>query len=131
MKATLSAVLACAALIAGCGGGTAMRGSSAVPSAEGSVSYSDAGSGNTGIKLQVKHLAKPERLTPPAVVYVVWLQKEKSAPPQNLGALEVDKNLTGRLVTVTPHAHFDLFVTPEATGEVQKPSGEQVLWTSR
>jgi hypothetical protein len=101
-----------------------------IPAAEGDVKFSPVKNDNTGIDLRVKHLAEPEKLTPPAQTYVAWIRNGKDAAPQNIGALTVDKELTGELSTVTPLHAFDLFVTAEASGQVQQPAGQPLLWTS-
>ena len=101
-----------------------------IPAAQGIVNLEKAKNNNTSIDLVVKHLAEPRKLTPPANVYVVWVRGSKDAAPQNVGALTVNKNLTGELKTTTPLAAFDLFITAEESGQVQKSSGQQLLWTS-
>lgn len=126
--------LAAAAALAGCAtfrsGDTArLNATTQLPSAEGTVTIDEAANDNTALALEVRHLAKPERLDPPASVYVVWT-KSGSADPQNVGALQVDDNLNGRLNTVTPHKSFDLFITAEGSGAAQEPSGDRLLWTT-
>ncbi len=101
-----------------------------MPSAEGTAKFKPTSNDNTSIDLTVKHLAHPERLTPPATTYVVWLQHANGAPPQNIGALKVDDQLTGTLDTVTPQHSFDLFITAENNSQIDKPSGQKLLWTS-
>ena len=94
------------------GAGARMNASPLVPAAEGHAKVGEARNGNTSIDLTVKHLADPQKLTPPANNYVVWLRPNKDAPAQNIGALIVDKDLVGRLNTVTALRTFNLFVTP-------------------
>ncbi len=113
----------------GCSGPQKLSANSSMPSAEGTLECDSAANDNTGIDLKVKHLPHPDRLTPPAAVYVVWM-KNGSVAPQNIGALTVDKDLSGRLKTVTAHRRSDLFVTGEASGEVTAPSGPPLLWAN-
>lgn len=117
-----------AVFAAGCVGPEKLAASSALPAAEGTLTCAKAANDNTAVDLKVKHLANPDRLTPPAAVYVVWTKADKDAPPQNIGALKVDGDLTGRLETVTALRRFELFVTGEATGQAPAPSGEPLLW---
>lgn len=119
-----------AVFAAGCSGLENLSSSSALPAADGTLLCAKADNDNTAIDLKVKHLANPDRLTPPASVYVVWTKADKNATPQNIGALEVDEDLNGRLETVTSLRRFELFVTGEATGQAQSPSGEPVLWAN-
>lgn len=130
MKSIVIGVL----LLSGCallgGGGSAMNASPAIPAVEGHAKFGRAPNGNTSVDVTVKHLADPEKLTPPANTYVVWLRPNKDAAPQNIGALTVDKKLNGELNTVTALRTFDLFITAEASGQVQAPTGQPLLWTS-
>jgi hypothetical protein len=99
---------------------------SIVPGARGSVMIDKDKNGNVRVNMQVEFLANPQNLTPPAAVYVVWLQ-EKSGSPENQGQLKVDKNLKASFVTVTPSKNFELFVTGERDFQVKDPSGPEVL----
>jgi hypothetical protein len=132
MKSFVVILTAASLLAAGCASSEERHLSSdpAVPAAEGRARFGTAKNDNVSIDLVVKHLAPPEKLSPPAANYVVWLQPSKSVAPQNIGALKVDKDLTGSLETVTPQHRFDLFITAEGSGQVQSPAGKQLLWTS-
>lgn len=129
----LNVALVAAWTLSGCalfgGGVNKMNSSPSVPAAQGQVKFKNAANDNTGIDLEVKHLADPQKLTPPAQNYVVWTRRAKDAEPQNIGALSVDKNLTGTLKTVTPLHSFELFVTAEGSGQVQAPTSTPLLWT--
>jgi hypothetical protein len=103
-----------------------MTASSIVPGARGQVEIDKDKNGNTRLNMNVEHLADPQNLTPPATVYVVWLQ-ERGGNPQNQGQLKVDKNLKARFQTVTPSKNFDLFVTGERDNYAKAPSGPEVL----
>ncbi len=124
------ALLALAAVLSGCTGAQKLSASSTIPAAEGHLDCGKAANDNTSVDLKVKHLANPERLTPPASTYVVWIRTDKTAIPQNIGALTVDNDLTGRLKTVTPQRHFELFLTAEASGQVETPTGEELMWAN-
>lgn len=126
----MSLFAAGAALFAGCAGPEKLSASPAMPAAEATLSCDKAANDNTGIDLKVKHLANPDRLTPPAAVYVVWTKADKDATPQNIGALAVDSDLNGRLKTVTAMRRFELFVTAEASGQVSAPAGAPLLWAN-
>jgi hypothetical protein len=134
---SFSAVLAITLAMSGCTmlgigkkGESRLLTSPALPSVEGRVKFSVTKNDNTSIELTVKHLPRPERLTPPASNYVVWLRATKEAPAQSIGALVVDKDLNGKLVTETALHSFDLFITAEDSGQVQQPSGQPLLWMS-
>lgn len=104
-------------------------GSSAeIPAAQGKARLQDTKNGNVEIKLSVKHLAPPGRITPGAEVFVVWVRGlALGAQAQNLGALVVDKNLEGKLKAVTAMPSFDLFITCEQTQTVTVPAALELL----
>jgi hypothetical protein len=101
-----------------------------VPAAQGQVKAKSGDNGNTLVEVDVKHLAHPKAVNPDADTYVVWAQEGDGGPVQNLGALQVDKNLEGKLKTVTPLKHFSLFITPEPSATADTPSGAKTLWTT-
>ncbi len=59
------------------------------PAAEGRITTDDGSNGNLKLAIEVKHLALPEKVSPGATLYTVWVQPA-GAPPQNIGALRVD-----------------------------------------
>ncbi|MCX6570157.1 MAG: hypothetical protein NT006_01815 [Candidatus Aminicenantes bacterium] len=124
------AMSGCAMLGIGAKGTSRLETSPMLPSVEGNARFSVTVNDNTSITLTVKHLAKPERLTPPASHYVVWTRATKDAAAQNIGALVVDKSLDGKIVTETSLHSFDLFITAEDSSQIQQPSGQPLLWMS-
>lgn len=134
---SLSAVLAVILAMSSCsmlgmGGGKTIRLSSSpsLPAVEGLVIFTATINDNTRIELTVKHLPHPAKLSPPANNYVVWTRATEYAPVQNMGALLVDKNLNGKLVTETALHSFELFITAEDSGQIQEPYGQRLLWIS-
>ncbi len=103
-----------------------MNAASIVPGARASVKIGTDNNGNTTLKMKVQHLANVQNLTPPAVLYVVWLQ-ERGGNAQNEGQLKTDKNLKATFETVTPLKSFDVFVTAEKDSSVKDPTGPEVL----
>jgi len=100
--------------------------SPAVPAATATAELSHDDNGNTIVDLKVKHLAKPENLTPPRSVYVVWIQPRGSAPLKQ-GQLQVNSNLEAEFKTPTTYSSFDIFVTAEDSPMVTQPTGQEVL----
>lgn len=102
--------------------------SSEIPAAEGTARLNATKNGNVEIRLSVKHLAPPGRITPGANVFVVWVQGlAPGSEAQNLGALKVDKNLNAKLRAVTAMPSFDLFITCEQSQTVTAPSTLRLL----
>src|ERR1051325_851625 len=61
----------------------------ASPAAEGKVITDNDRNGNTGVEIQVRHMATPQSLTPPKQTYLVWVQP-RGKDPELLGALRVN-----------------------------------------
>jgi hypothetical protein len=97
-----------------------------VPAAAGHAEIGTDRNGNTTIDLKVKHLAKPENLTPPATAYVVWIQPSGQAP-QNVGQLQVNSDLEGEFKGTTPFKAFDIFVTAENNPQATTPTGQEIM----
>jgi hypothetical protein len=55
------------------------------------------------------------------MAYVVWIQP-RNAEIQNVGALQVDADLVGKLDTTTPRRVFTLTVTPEPSARMAAPT---------
>lgn len=99
-----------------------------IPAAEGKVRLHSVRNGNVEIKVFVRHLATPARITPGASAFVVWVRGQApEAMAQSLGALRVDKNLNGNITAITALQTFDLFVTTESSPLATAPSGPEVL----
>jgi hypothetical protein len=120
-------------LQAGCGlfgGGSdakqTMLTSSETPAGEGTVHATKGPNDNTLLDVRVKHLAAPSKLADDASVYVVWI-KPKNGEVQNVGALELDSDLEGRLQTTTPHRAFTVSVTPEPSARMAQPTHKPVF----
>ncbi|HYM79811.1 MAG TPA: hypothetical protein VEY91_00195 [Candidatus Limnocylindria bacterium] len=102
-----------------------------IPAAQSTVKVSTTDNGNTKIDLVVEHLASPERVSPGATVYIVWVRGNAAdAQPQNLGALKVDNNLKGNLSAMTPLRAFDLYITAEPSQAGTVPTGKTLLNTT-
>lgn len=128
MKRALVLSMALALPLAACGGPAPIQMLNApqTPAAQGTVVARPAENGNVKLTVEVKHLAPPERVSPTAKVYVVWVQPQ-SGPPQNVGGLRVDQNLSGRLETVTVHQSFEVYITAEEQPAATLPTGPRTL----
>ena len=127
-----SAVLAIGfSMAAGCASGgpkpVRMTTSRDIPAAQGTVVASRTDNDNTKLEVEVRHLAPPERVSPGATTYVVWVRAAGQDTPQNLGALRVDEDLRGTLKTVTPLRSFDVFITAEPSPTTMEPTDDELL----
>lgn len=98
----------------------------ATPAAMGKVITDNDRNGNTGIEVEVKHMAAPQSLTPAKTAYVVWVQP-RGKDPEVLGVLRVNSDLEGSLKTATPYKDFDVFITAEDNPKPDTPSGMVIL----
>jgi len=96
------------------------------PAAQGKVTTDNDRNGNTGVEIEVKHLATPQSLTPAKQGYLVWVQPP-GKDPQLLGALRVNSDLEGSLKASTPLKDFDIFVTAEDDMKPPSPSSTVIL----
>lgn len=96
------------------------------PAAEGKVVTSTDRNGNTEVEVQVKHVARPQSLTPPRQSYLVWVQP-RGMQPQLLGALRVNEDLEGSLKATTTYKDFDVLVTAEDNLKTETPSSTVIL----
>jgi hypothetical protein len=106
-----------------------MTSTSIVPAAAGEINVDKEKDGNIQVHVEVEHLAKPGKLTPPANTYVVWLQ-EADSQPHSLGQLKVGDDLKGELKASTPFNNFKVFITAETDSQTRIPSDQVVLRTT-
>jgi hypothetical protein len=105
-----------------------LNGSPQVPAAQGEVRVSSGENNNTRLRIDVHHLAEPQRIAPGATALVAWARPAfDGAAAQNIGALRVNEKLEGELETVTPHRNFDLIITAEQSPTAPLPSGPPLL----
>ena len=98
----------------------------ATPAAMGKVVTDNDRNGNTGVNVEVKHMAAPQSLTPAKTTYVVWIQP-RGKSPEVLGLLRVNEDLEGHLKAETTYKDFDIFITAEDNVKPDIPSGMVIL----
>lgn len=130
---TVALLTLTALLFTACAEKVAFLNSAVVPAAEGTVSIQQGDNDNYNIDLKVQQLAEPERLTPPRVMYVVWMETSQSGV-QNLGQLKTEragfsKMLSSSLETVTPYKPTSFFITAEDDATGNFPGETVVLKT--
>jgi hypothetical protein len=97
-----------------------------VPGAAGDLDVGNDKNGNTEVKIKVRHLAKPEGLTPAKSVYVIWIQ-QTGGTAERAGLLKVNSKLEGSFETTTPYKGFDVLITAEDDPNGKSPAGPEVL----
>ena len=125
--------------------GPRLRKSADLAEAQAIVKFKKTRDAETRIDLVIKHLKQPEEMVPPGYLYVAWVRGDKVAPGPldyaawvrgdkgvpavNIGALQLNKDLTGELRTVIPLHRFDFFVTVESAPDIGAPTGAPLLWS--
>jgi hypothetical protein len=104
-----------------------------VPAAEGYVKVKKDKNTNYSINLHVRRLARPDRLTPPKVVYVFWLLSEGNVA-QNIGKVRtstgfLSKSLKSSFHSVAPFKPTGFMITAEEDANIQYPGTTVVLKT--
>lgn len=104
-----------------------------VPAAKGKVKIEKSKNDNYIIEVKIEHLAPPDRLSPPAKVYVVWMQSE-SRDPENIGMIKTSTGflssaLKGEMTTTSVIKPTGIFITAEDNGTVRYPGSQVVLQT--
>lgn len=107
----------------------AFQNSSVVPAARGTVEVKKDKNKNNVIKMDLKFLSEPNRLTPPKSVYVVWMTGADGAT-QNIGQIKSNNGLKVSFETVTAFKPVKVFITAEDDGNVQYPGMTKVLETN-
>lgn len=113
--------------MAGCATNEKIVGTQAAPGAEGKITAGKVAGDNTELKVEVEHLAKPDRVLAGATNYIVWVQPEGTSTVQNVGVLNVDDDLEGEYQTTVPYKDFRVMVTPEIQGNASYPTGPIVF----
>lgn len=98
------------------------------PAAEGAVKINKDKNNNYQITVNIKHLANPDRLTPPRNIYVVWAETEEGIT-KNIGRLMSNKSNKGSMKTSTPFNPVRIFITAEDEGTVTFPGNQELLRT--
>lgn len=116
-------------VLAACGGTKSeLKPAAHAEAAKASIKADEGDNGNTNVKVEVEHLAPPDKVAQDASVYVVWARPLVGDPqPQNLGALKIDDDRKGKLETVTALKSFDVLVTPESSSQITRPAHDPVL----
>jgi hypothetical protein len=107
--------------------------STVVPGAEGTVKIKKDNNTNYNVRIQLFHLATPDRLQPQQKVYVVWADFGNS-DIKNLGQIKTSASLFSRTMkssfqTVTVHRPVKIFITAEGEATVPNPGMQMVLTT--
>ena len=104
-----------------------------LPAAEGKVKIKKDDNQNYIVSVDITRLAKPNSLTPPKEVYVVWMESDGNRT-RNIGQINpssglFSKTLKGSLKATATARPTRIFLTAEDNGNVQYPGSQRVLIT--
>ncbi len=107
--------------------------SAVVPGAEGTVKVKKDKNANYNIDIDIVNLAKPDKLTPPKKVYVVWIETNEKGV-KNIGQVNSSSSMFSKtkkasISTVSPYKPVRIFITAEDDGGAETP-GEVVVLTT-
>lgn len=134
MNARRTSVAALVAALSSCaafGGGRPLSRGPELATGDGEAVFERSGDGGTAVRLRVRNLPEPEGLDPPGYAYVAWAQDSPENPPRNLGSLRRDGEAGAGLKARTDLEYFDLFITAEPAGDVERPTGRRLMWAAR
>lgn len=133
MNASRLPVAALAAALSSCAAFGDPRSLSRAPelaTGAGEVVFTKSEDGGTAVKLSVRNLPEPDRLDPPGYTYVAWAQDAPESIPLNLGSLRLGEDADAELKARTELDYFELFITAEPAGDVERPTGRRLLWAA-
>lgn len=107
--------------------------SQVVPAATGTVSVKKSKNTNYLVDVKITNLAKPQNLTPPKDVYVVWMRTVDNNV-RNIGMIKTSSGmfssaLKGELKATATSKPTSFFITAENDGNIQYPGNVVVLQT--
>lgn len=119
--------------ISACSSKMTFRDSSVVPAASGDVKIRKDKNKNYVIKVSVRNLAEPKKLSPSRDVYVVWMQSDRDLV-KKLGQISVNtgmfnKSLSGQMTATETTQPRRVFITAENDAQTMNPSTEIILTT--
>ncbi|MEA3450594.1 MAG: hypothetical protein U9Q83_01680 [Bacteroidota bacterium] len=123
------AIIGMVALMTSCASTAKFPTSSIVPATDITAKMKQNKNNNYTIEVTAKHLAAPNRLTPPKNNYIVWIVTDNGTI-NNAGQL-VNKNAEKvSLKITTPFNVEEIFITAESQGDLIYPSGVEISRTT-
>lgn len=127
------ALLIVSVLFSACAKKIVFQPSVKVPAATGKVKVKKDANNNYSIRMDIRNLADPGRLSPPAKVYVVWIMTKENGL-KNIGQIKPSTGfLSGKvkasLEAVSPYKPTRVFITAERNTDILYPGNEEILST--
>lgn len=125
----LFTIIGIVALMTSCASTAKFPVSSVTPAAKISAKMKQDKNNNYTIEVTAKHLAAPNRLTPPKNNYILWIVTDDGTV-NNAGQL-INENAEKASLTITTSFNVEeIFITAEDQGDLTYPSGVEISRTS-
>lgn len=98
-----------------------------VPAAEITVKKKQEKNSNYRIIVNARNLASPDRLTPPANCYTVWINSSNGY--RKVGQLTKKNARSATLESLVPFDFYEVSVTAERDTEISYPTGPEISRT--
>ena len=98
-----------------------------VPAAEIIVKKKTEKNSNYKIIVSARNLASPDRLTPPANCYTVWVNTTNGY--RKIGQLTNKNARSANLESLVPFDFYEVFITAERDTEISYPTGPEISRT--
>lgn len=102
--------------------------SEVIPAAEIDLKVKEDKNENYRISINARHIASPDRLTPPASYYVVWVDTYDGY--KNVGQLRSKNAKKAELQTLSPFQFSEILITAETNGDASYPEGMVISRTT-
>jgi len=102
--------------------------SEVIPAADIDLKINQDKSENYKISVKARHIASPDRLTPPASYYVVWVDTYDGY--KNVGQLRSKNAKKAELQTLSPFQFNEILITAETNGDASYPEGVVISRTT-
>ena len=124
-----------AMMVTSCARKIGFQTSTVVPAAQGQVKIKKDDNNNYSLSISIVNLAESNKLSPPRITYVVWMETERDGT-KNIGQLNSSKGLLSSklkasLQTVTAFKPVRIYITAEDNASTQYPGAQQVFGTNR
>ena len=106
-----------------------IKGTQKLPDADGRIDVTPVeDQGLSTLKIDLEHLAPPDRLAPNATHYVAWARRTSDGLYSRVGALKYNKDKrVGVIEATAPETSFTLTITAEVSANPAAPSANVAL----
>jgi hypothetical protein len=127
LRATAVFVFSAALLLTGCAKNVKFRPAPLAGSGTAEVKVELTYDRNNTLVLKMENAPQPSSIKAEYTRYVLWAATLDRQSVVNIGQIRVDDKRNATITTLTPLRNFILFITAEASGDVQSPGPDMVF----